>query len=388
MNRAFCSRRSFLGSAARGGAALGLCPRLLLGPLSQATQAAWRGTGNVSDQPARYWKPLEGSDLRCALCPRLCTVKNGERGFCGARENTDGEYRTRVYGRPCEDAVLLDPIEKAPFNHVMPAAKTLALGCAGCNLDCKYCQSWEWAQNRPEATNNKILPPASVVAACQKYGLKWIVFTFTEPVQCIEYVMDTAREAKQNGIRTAVHTAGYVQPGPLKDMIADLAAVNVDLKGFSDDFYQTVTGGSLAPVLETIKAVKAAGKWLEVTNLVIPGYNDSENMVVEMARWIVGNCGAETPLHLSRFFPKYKMLNVPATPTEKLRALRQAAWKEGLRYCYIGNVPGEGGENTFCAKCGTKVIKRVGYAQTANLCLDTRTGRCGNCGNRIPGIWQ
>ncbi|MFQ6133566.1 MAG: AmmeMemoRadiSam system radical SAM enzyme [Armatimonadota bacterium] len=388
MRRTTWTRRGFLSSAARGGAALGMCPRLLLGPLSQAGQAVYAASSNVSDQPARYWRPLSGTDLQCALCPRLCKVKNRERGFCGARENVNGAYKTRVYGRPCADAVLLDPIEKAPFYHVTPAAKTLAMGTAGCNLDCKYCQSWEWAQNRPEATTNKVLPPARVVAACKKYGVKCIVFTFTEPVQCIEYVIDTAREAKKSGIRTTVHTAAYIQPGPLKDMLTDVAAVNVDLKGFSEDFYKTVTGASLSPVLATIKAIKEAGKWLEITNLVVPGYNDSEAMVRKMARWVIENCGPETPLHMSRFFPQYKLLNVPATPTEKLRALRQVAWKEGVKFPYIGNVPGEGGENTFCPRCGTKLIRRVGYAQTTNLCLDARAGRCGNCGNRIPGLWS
>ncbi|MFQ5809698.1 MAG: AmmeMemoRadiSam system radical SAM enzyme [Armatimonadota bacterium] len=372
------TRRQFLCTGLRAGAAaagLAACPR-----------AARAKVGDVSNHEALFWKPLNGTDLQCQLCPRRCRVKAGERGFCGSRENIDGKYVARVYGKPC--VAFVDPVEKDPFFHFLPSQKTLAIGTASCNLDCRYCQSYAFAQARPEETDNKDLPPQRLVAEAKRLGLKLITFTYSEPIQAIEYVMDTAALAKGHGIKTTVHTAAYIEPGPLLQMCRDLAAVNIDLKGMSEDFYRDVTGGQLAPVLSAIETVRNLDVWLELTNLVVPGHNDSPAMVKKMAAWIRDNVGRDTPLHLSVFFPTYKMLSVPHTPKETLRDLRKVAYDEGLRYVYVGNVPGDPAESTYCPKCRAKVVKRIGYSQTSNTGLDINNSACARCRAKIAGKWH
>ncbi|MFQ6097022.1 MAG: AmmeMemoRadiSam system radical SAM enzyme, partial [Armatimonadota bacterium] len=322
------SRRDFLRTAAGGGTALAL------GVAAPCT-AAWAKIGDVSNHPARFWERGAGTDVVCKLCPRGCTIKVGERGFCGARENVGGKLITLVYGKPC--VAFVDPVEKDPFFHLLPAQKTLAVGTACCNLDCAYCQSHEFAQSRPELTDNMNLPPERLVAEAKRSGLKLITFTYSEPIQAIEYVIDTARLAKSQDVHVTVHTAAYINPEPFQEMCRDVLAVNIDLKGFTEDFYAKITGGRLKPVLETIKAARRAGVWLELTNLVLPGHNDRDDMVTEMCKWIVANVGAETPLHVTRFFPKYKMLNTPSTPIDTIVNVRSVAYKAGLRYVYTGN---------------------------------------------------
>ncbi len=318
-------------------------------------RAALAKVGDVSNHPADYWKPTGGTDLQCHLCPRGCRVKAGERGFCGSRENIDGKYIVRVYGKPC--VAFVD-------------------------------QSYQFAQARPEETDNKDLPPERLIAEAKRLDLKLITFTYSEPTQCIEYVKDTAALGKEHGIRTTIHTAAYIEPQPLLDMCRDLSAVNIDFKAMDEDFYRTITDGQLAPVLRAIKAVKELGIWLELTNLVIPGHNDSPDMVKKMAQWILANVGADTPLHMSMFFPTYKMLSVPHTPKDTLRDLRKVAYDEGLRYVYVGNVPGDPAESTYCPKCNAKLVKRIGYSQTSNTGLDTAGRRCRYCRARIPGVWR
>jgi pyruvate formate lyase activating enzyme len=297
-----------------------------------------------------------------------------------------GQLMTLVYGKPC--VAFVDPVEKDPFFHLLPAQSTLAVGTACCNLDCAYCQSHEFAQSRPELTDNMDLPPERLVAQAKSKGLKLITFTYSEPIQAIEYVIDTARLAQAQGIGVTVHTAGYVNPEPFQEMCRGLLAVNVDLKGFTEDFYTRITGGQLKPVLAAIAQARKAGVWLELTNLIVPGHNDRTDMVTAMSRWIVEQVGAETPLHMTRFFPKYKMLNVPSTPIDTVVNMRGAAYKAGLRYVYTGNIPGNAGENTFCPKCGAKIIRRVGYSQTENLGLRIQTGSCAFCRQKIPGLWR
>jgi len=301
------------------------------------------------------------------------------------RENQSGEYRTKVYGKPC--VVYVDPMAKGPFFHFLPDTKTVAVGTAGCNLDCGFCQSYTFAQARPEQTDNKNLPPDDLVAQTQRYGLKTITFTYSEPIQCIEYVIDTARAAHAQGIRVLFHTAGFASEVPMKDLVHAVDEVNVDLKGFTDDYYKNVTGGRLEPVLHTMQIVRAAGKHLEVTYLTIPGYNDSTAMVQEACTWVVNHVGADTPMHFSRFFPKYKMQQVPATPIVTLEEVRKTAYKCGIQYAYIGNVPGHAGESTYCPKCHTCLVKHVGYQSITFQGLSPRTGRCLCCRAQIPGTW-
>ena len=376
-------RRDFVGLCGKGCLAAGLMPSL--GHLAETIGGApVREVGNVANVVGRFWRSTTGTNTVCQLCPRKCEIACGERGFCGVRENVNGQYVSKVYGKPVQ--VKGDYMEKGPFYHFLPRTRTLALGTAGCNLDCKYCQSWQFAQARPEQTDNKNLPPDSLVEQVQANGLKSITFTFSEPIQCIEYVLDTAALAHRVGIKVLIHSAGYCVPETMQAFCDAVDAINIDLKGFTEDFYTNVTGGHLETVLNSIKTAAKSKVWLELTNLVVPGYNDSVDTFYAMARWIVDNCGPDTPLHISRFFPAYKFGNVASTPAEKLTDLRQKAFQAGLRYAYLGNMNGHPGECTYCPKCGYKVIKRVNYeVENTGLNLDNFT--CVKCRLRIPGVW-
>jgi len=373
-------RREFLGRLGRCAAACAAGSALLSGTAASAA------VGNVSNLVAKYWHTVAGGETKCDLCPRSCTIKPGERGFCGARENQGGRYISKVYGKPC--VVYVDPMAKGPFFHFLPNTKTVALGTAGCNLDCGFCQSYTFAQARPEQTDNQDLPPAALVAQAKKYGLPTITFTYSEPIQCIEYVLDTAKAAHEQGIRVLFHTAAFVNPDPFADLCHAADGLNIDLKGFGEDYYNQVTGGHLAPVLNALEAARASGKHLEITYLTIPGYNDSSDTVTAACKWVVEKLGPDTPMHFSRFFPKYKMQQVPATPITTLESVRQLAYKAGIRYAYIGNVPGHGGESTYCPKCGAMLVQHIGYESITYQALNPRTGKCVQCGLKIPGVWR
>jgi len=341
--------------------------------------------GNVSNQRARFWHLKKGKTTICDLCPSACEIQPGERGTCGVRENEDGVYTSKIYAKPCE--MRSDAMEKGPFFHFLPATKTLALGFAGCNLDCKYCQSASFAKARPETTDNKNLSPQGLVTQLRKNGYQSVTFTYSEPIQAIEYVLDVAKYARPAGIKVLVHTAAYANSEPFEAICQSVDAINIDLKGFTEDFYKKVTGGSLAPVLNNIRRVCThQNVWLELTNLVVPGYNDDDSTFSKMCRWVLDNCGAETPLHISRFFPQYKFRNVPPTPIDTLRRLRKLAFNMGLRYTYLGNLGGDPGESTYCPKCGVKIISRVGYDVKA-VAFDATRGVCTKCGLEIPGVW-
>jgi pyruvate formate lyase activating enzyme len=374
-------RRRFLCSLGQCAFAAAAGPGAILatGRLAEAA------VGNVSNKVADYWHTVAGGETKCDLCPRACCIKPGERGFCGARENQQGKYISKVYGKPC--VVYVDPMAKGPFFHYLPNTKTVALGTAGCNLDCGFCQSYTFAQARPEQTDNKDLPPESLVAQAKKYGLPTITFTYSEPIQCIEYVIDTCKLAHQQGIRVLIHTAAFIQPDAMRDLCHAVDGLNIDLKGFDEDKYFECTGGRLAPVLDALEMARASKKHLEVTWLTIPGYNDSRAMVTQACKWIVSKLGADTPVHFSRFFPKYKMQQVPATPITTLEDVRDAAYKAGIRYAYIGNVPGHGAESTYCPKCSMVVVKHIGYQRIDYVGLDPRSGRCRKCRLEIPGVW-
>lgn len=379
-------RRDFVETVARGAACMGLATlggTDLLARLSAGATVA--AVGNVSQQRAMYWHVKEGKETVCDLCPSLCEIQPGERGTCGVRENINGYYTSMIYARPCE--IRADAMEKGPFLHVLPGTQTLALGFAGCNLDCKYCQSASFAKARPEATDNKTLSAKGLVEQMVKYKYRSLTFTYSEPMQAIEYVLEAAQLARAKGIKVAVHTAAHFLPRPFEDMCSVIDCINIDLKGFTEDFYKRVTGGSLAPVLDNIKRVRKFGHlWLELTNLVVPGYNDGEADFKRMCQWIIDNCGADTPLHVSKFFPQYKFRNVPPTPNDTIKNLRKLAYQMGMRYVYVGNMPGDPGESTYCPKCGVKVISRVGYDVKFNE-FNHKTGVCTRCGLQIPGLW-
>jgi pyruvate formate lyase activating enzyme len=309
-------------------------------------------------------------------------VAAGQRGFCGVRENRMGKYYSLVYGNPC--AVHMDPIEKKPFYHLLPASTSFSIATAGCNFRCKFCQNWEISQTTPDETYNLELPPEKVVALAKKAGSRSIAYTYVEPTIFFEYMVDTGKLAKKEGILNVYHSNGFINPEPLKELCQVLDAANVDLKGFTEEYYSTMSQGRLTPVLQTLKTLKHEGVHLEITNLVIPTKNDDADTVKKMCAWIKNELGADTPIHFSRFYPLYKLRNLPSTPVSTLEKCRKIAMDVGLEYAYIGNVPGHEGERTFCPKCKKTLISRQGYYIVE---VNLEKGKCKFCGKPIPGIW-
>ena len=284
----------------------------------------------------RYYNRLDDGRVECTLCPHHCRIAEGKTGVCRSRRNQNGVLVSEVYGQPC--SLAIDPIEKKPLYHFHPGTMCLSIACTGCNFRCQNCQNHDISQAAPDDIDHYRLTPQQVVDLCQQHHCPGIAYTYTEPLTYIEYVMDCARLAHEKGLWNILVTAGYVCQEPLKDLLPYLDAANIDLKSFSDDIYQNISGGHLQPVLDTILAMKEAGVWIELTNLVIPGVNDELGMIRQMCRWLVENGLEETPLHFSRFFPRYKMQDVPPTPVHTLRMAEQIAQQEGIRHVYLGNV--------------------------------------------------
>lgn len=322
------------------------------------------------------------SKVHCELCPTECVLENYQIGGCRTRMNRDGVLYSLVYGKPC--AVNVDPIEKKPFYHFLPATTAFSIATAGCVLGCKFCQNWQISQASPEATDNRDLLPDDVVRQALFYQCRSITYTYTEPTVFYEYMYDTARIARQHGIRNTMHSCGYMKEKPLREMAKLLDAADIDLKAFTEDFYSRICGGKLRPVLDALVALKEEGVWLEITNLVIPTLNDDPKQMREMCGWIVKNLGPDVPMHFSRFFPYYKLKDLPPTPWETLKEARDSAREAGLRYVYIGNIRSDG-ENTYCPSCKRLLIERIGYFVKQN---HIEKGACRFCSKRIAGIWS
>ena len=332
---------------------------------------------------AAYYEQLDHDMVRCLLCPHQCIVAPGGRGVCRVRENSDGRLYSLVYGHPC--TIGKEPIEKAPFFHFLPGATRITLATAGCNQACKYCQNWELSQSRPEDLPAYDLSPADVVAIAEREKAPIICLTYSEPVVFYEYVCDIARLARPKGIRTAVVTGGYINPEPLRELCGLVDAIKIDLKGFSDDFYRDVCGSTLAPVMEACRIVHESGTHLEIVNLVVPGLNDDTATIRRMCRWVRDSLGPDVPLHFTRFSPAYRLVNAPPTPVATLERAAAVADEEGLRFVYVGNVPGHKRESTFCPACGSTLVARHGYSVKATEIVN---GRCRFCDTEIPGVWQ
>jgi len=339
--------------------------------------------GFLGHKLSPYFTPLDGKLIRCELCPRHCEAAPGERGYCRVRENIDGEYYSLAYGNPC--AVNVDPIEKKPFFHVLPGTRSFSIATAGCNLNCKFCQNWEISQARPDDTYNYDLPAAEIVKNAKHYQCQSIASTYVEPTIFIEYMLDIGRIANQQGLLNVMHSNGFVNGPPLKDLCKYLDAACIDLKGFSDDYYQNLTEGNLQPVLDTLKRLKEWGAHTEIVTLIVPGKNDDMQEIRAMARWIKNELSPDVPLHFSRFYPLYKLKSLPPTPLATLEEARRNALEEGLNFVYIGNVPGHEAEHTTCPGCKTRLIERTGYQVKL---VGFEDGRCRKCGRSIPGIWQ
>jgi len=284
----------------------------------------------------RYYKKADDGRIECQLCPHHCRMADGKTGLCRSRKNKGGVLVSEVYGKPC--SLAIDPIEKKPLYHFHPGTTCLSMACTGCNFRCLNCQNYEISQVQPSEVDHYDLSPEAVVELCLEHHCPGIAYTYTEPLTYLEYITDTARLAHKAGLWNILVTAGYVCQEPLNDLLPHLDAANIDLKSFSDDIYMKVSGGHLQPVLDTILAMHGAGVWIELTNLIIPGVNDDRQMIRKMCRWIAANGLADNPLHFSRFFPKYKMRNIPPTPLQTLKEAEQIALEEGIKYVYLGNV--------------------------------------------------
>jgi pyruvate formate lyase activating enzyme len=374
------SRRRFVKLAALGAGA-SLCPAAV-----RAALGAEGEPGNVpvlSDHEAIAYEKLGDLKVRCKLCPRECTVADKERGYCGVRENQGGVYKTLVYARPC--SIHKDPIEKKPLFHVLPKSFAFSIATAGCNVECLFCQNWEISQFRPEEVESSYVPPDKIAQMARDSGCATIAYTYSEPVIFYEYMLDCAREGNKLGVRSVMISNGYINAGPMEALCKELTAVKIDLKAFTEQFYEKYVHGELKPVLATIELLKKLGMHTEIVVLLIPGLNDGADEVKRLAAWVVEKLGPDVPLHFTRFYPAYKMTNLSPTPLKSLERARDIAVAEGVHYAYSGNVPGHEYEQTYCHKCGKKLISRYAYHVSDVNVVD---GKCGFCGAAIPGVWK
>ncbi len=332
--------------------------------------------------PGRWWHALDDGRVQCDLCPRECRLRDGQRGFCFVRMREGEQMVLTTYGR--SSGFCIDPIEKKPLNHFYPGSSVLSFGTAGCNLGCKFCQNWDISKSREMDRLMDQASPDAIAATASAHGCRSVAFTYNDPVIFAEYAIDTARACHAQGLRTVAVTAGYIEEEPRRELFSVIDAANVDLKGFSDDFYQRLTGARLAPVLDTLAYLwHDTDVWVEITTLLIPGHNDSDEELRAMFRWVRGELGPNVPHHLTAFHPDHRMRDVPPTPLSTLVRARDLALAEGLRYVYTGNVDHLAGGVTFCPSCGDAVIARDRYTVSAYR-LDEQ-GRCRSCGTPLPG---
>jgi pyruvate formate lyase activating enzyme len=419
MSPAVATRRQFLTQAARWGALAAAGSALpaslleLLGPAPAG--AAVAGLEKLlRDAPvARYWLSSDDPGAHCAschvgpapgpaqagtgyrhrtqvvqcqLCPHRCVLAEGERGRCRVRAHVGGQLRSLAYGRPLSEHI--DPIEKKPFYHFLPGALAYSLATAGCPLRCQFCQNWEISQAQPEDYDTPYCGPADMarrVAAARGGTVPVVAFTYNEPTVFCEYLIDIADQVRADGRRTVMISCGYTNPEPLGQMLGALDAVKIDLKGFDPGFYRSVCSAELDPVLRSIRQVASSGRHLELVNLVVPTLNDSERQLTDLAHWVANEVGPDVAVHFTRFHPDYRLRNLPPTPVETLERARAIAMDQGVRYAYVGNVPGHEGNHTYCPQCRRLCIERVGFAVASTGLVD---GCCPACGTRIAGVWR
>jgi len=332
--------------------------------------------------PGRWWQTLDDGRIQCDLCPRECRLHEGQRGACFVRQRTGDAMVLTTYGR--SSGFCIDPIEKKPLNHFYPGSSVLSFGTAGCNLACKFCQNWDISKSREMDTLMDAASPEGIAAAAAQSGCRSVAFTYNDPVIFAEYAMDTADACRERGIATVAVTAGYIGVEARRDFYAKMDAANVDLKGFTEDFYVKLCGARLGPVLDTLKyLVHETDVWTEITTLLIPGKNDSDKELTEMSEWIVRELGPDVPLHFTAFHPDYKMTDLARTPAATLTRARGIARRAGLRYVYTGNVHDREGGTTFCPSCAKPLVVRDWHEILRYELTDD--GKCRHCGTAPAG---
>jgi pyruvate formate lyase activating enzyme len=342
--------------------------------------------------PTRYWTELDDGRIRCDVCPRACRLKEGARGICFVRQRRDNRVVLTTYGRLI--GFCVDPIEKKPLSHFYPGSGVLSFGTAGCNLKCKFCQNWDMSASREVERRSVPAAPATIAHAASQLQCRSVAFTYNDPVVFLEYAVDTARECHRRGIKTVAVTAGEINPEPRAEFFGEIDAANIDLKAFSEGFYRKLCGGSLAAVLDTLVYLREkTDVWIELTTLLIPGENDSDQELTDLSRWVVTNLGPEVPLHFTAFHPDWKMRDHPPTPPATLTRARHIARAEGVHYAYTGNVRDSEGAATRCHNCGALLIERD-WHQIGRYDL-TPKGDCPKCGAAChghfdpgPGRWS
>jgi len=373
MNRRDFCRKSMLSSLVFGASVLGLDRLGRLFPAYARSHA----------KEARHYKKLEDRKVWCQLCFRKCIIAEGGRSFCRVRENRGGKLYSLVYGRP--GGLQIDPIELEPMYHMLPGHRNLCVYTASCNFRCRHCHNWHITTQSPEGLRSKNYSPEEVVQETQRQGCKSISHSINEPTIFYEYMYDIAKLARTKGIKNLFHTNGAMRPEPLRALLEYMDGVTVDLKAFDKKFYRKISSAKLEPVLKTLRIIIEERVHLEIVNLIIPTLNDDLGTIKEMCNWIRDNLGEDVPLHFTRFSPAYKLTNLPYTPVKTLEAARRTAQKVGLKYVYIGNLPGHEGNSTYCPQCKARLIHRIHFMVMSN---NIKGGRCGFCQYKIPGIWD
>ncbi len=334
-------------------------------------------------KPALYAEKEKNNAVKCRLCPHNCLIQVNHYGICKVRQNINGDLFTTAYGNPC--SVSIDPIEKKPLYHFLPGTEIFSLATAGCNFHCLNCQNYTISQFAPEDLRHYNIPPENIVEQAIHLHQKSIAFTYTEPTVFYEYMLDIAKLARKEGLKTVMVTNGFINPEPLNELCSYLDAANIDLKSMDDNIYRKLTGGKLQPVLDTILALNERNVWVEITHLLIPGFTDNERNIDALCMWMLDNKLDDVPLHFSRFFPNYKLKNTPPTSLDSLLQAEKIASNAGIKHIYTGNISGLKSENTYCPNCGKLLIQRQGYKIAGNF---IKNGKCPECDEKIAGIWE
>ncbi|MCP4681360.1 MAG: AmmeMemoRadiSam system radical SAM enzyme [Desulfobacterales bacterium] len=386
------TRKEFIKSVGLGAAGL-FYAGAAYGFPGKETKNAGSIKGHVfkDDASSKPWKwsregfhyTTSGNQVRCLVCPNFCVLNPGDRSICRSKVNIEGKLYSLTYGNPC--SVHIDPIEKKPLNHFYPRSLIFSVATTGCNFRCLNCQNWEISQKKPEEVRHVELFPKDVIKEAKRKNIPSIAYTYSEPTTFYEYMYDTARLAREAGLKNVLVSNGYINRKPLLKLCNYLDGANINLKSFDNSIYRSLNGGMLQPVLNTFKNMHGQGVWFEMTTLMVPSYVDNEEMIKRMCGWILKELGPDYPLHLLRFFPRYKLTRLPATPLSTLEKMRKLALQEGIRYVYLGNVPGHEGCHTYCHKCKKILVERKGYLIAQ---FNLEHGHCKFCRTQIPGRWD